>query len=137
MWIGAWTAVLAALPGARRSPAPGLLHCGPAPPEEGSRLGTEEPPAGLGRGSRLSPAQAGSCRPSGALCQKYPQARRVLMNFLFSMLREEVSVGGLAAGSGQAGLEPPVSWLASGARSPLGSLCAGSANMPQSLWLQS
>lgn len=38
---------------------------------------------------------------------------------------------------GQAGLEPPVSWLASGARSPLGSLCAGSANMPQSLWLQS
>ena len=37
----------------------------------------------------------------------------------------------------QAGLEPPVSQLASGARSPLGSLCAGSANVPQSLWLQS
>lgn len=28
-----------------------------------------------------------------ALCQKYPRKHAVLMNFLFSMLREEVRVG--------------------------------------------
>ena len=29
-----------------------------------------------------------------ALCQKYPRKHGVLMNFLFTMLREEVKVGG-------------------------------------------
>lgn len=29
-----------------------------------------------------------------ALCQKYPRKHAVLMNFLFTMLREEVKVGG-------------------------------------------
>lgn len=30
-----------------------------------------------------------------ALCQKYPRKHAVLMNFLFTMLREEVRVGGV------------------------------------------
>ena len=36
-----------------------------------------------------------------ALCQKYPRKHAVLMNFLFSMLREEVRARGLG---------PPGSW---------------------------
>ena len=34
-----------------------------------------------------------------ALCQKYPRKHAVLMNFLFSMLREEVRAGRSGAGS--------------------------------------
>ena len=88
-------------PGGSEVPsAPGLPCRGPAPPEEGLcwARGLEEPPAGLGRGSRLSPAQVVVVQAISALCQKYPRKHAVLMNFLFSMLREEVSVGGLAAG---------------------------------------
>ena len=47
-----------------------------------------------------------------ALCQKYPRKHAVLMSFLFSMLREEVRAGGLAAGSGRrAWIRPSAGWL--------------------------
>ncbi|KAJ1069467.1 hypothetical protein K5549_019540, partial [Capra hircus] len=71
--------------------APGLPRCSPAPPEEGLYWprGLEEPPAGLGRGSRLPLAQVVVVQAISALCQKYPRKHAVLMNFLFSMLREE------------------------------------------------
>ena len=46
-----------------------------------------------------------------ALCQKYPRKHAVLMSFLFSMLREEVRAGGLAAGSGRrAWIRPSAGW---------------------------
>ncbi|OWK02870.1 COPG1 [Cervus elaphus hippelaphus] len=77
--------------GAKVPSSPGLSRLVPASPEEGLcwPQGLKEPPAGPGRGSRVSLAQVVVVQAISALCQKYPRKHAVLMNFLFSMLREE------------------------------------------------
>lgn len=71
------------------TPRPGLTRGGaPLAP------GTEGAAAGPGCTSHLSLAQVVVVQAISALCQKYPRKHAVLMNFLFSMLREEVRVGG-------------------------------------------
>lgn len=111
MWIGALdhcaccpaqgVGVAGSPRGAKVPSSPGLSRLVPASPEEGLcwPQGLKEPPAGPGRGSCVSLAQVVVVQAISALCQKYPRKHAVLMNFLFSMLREEVRAGGLAAGS--------------------------------------
>lgn len=46
---------------------------------------------------RVSLPQVVVVQAISALCQKYPRKHAVLMNFLFTMLREEVRVGPLGS----------------------------------------
>ena len=46
---------------------------------------------------RVSLPQVVVVQAISALCQKYPRKHAVLMNFLFTMLREEVRVGRLGS----------------------------------------
>ena len=94
--------MLAALPGGSEVPSARPRLRRGSPPEEGlpwPRGLQHCPRAGLR--SRRSLAQVVVVQAISALCQKYPRKHAVLMNFLFSMLREEVRAGGLAAGSGR------------------------------------
>ena len=109
-----------------------------SPPEEGLSWprGLKDRPRGWAALTPVSGTGRGGAGHQRAVSEVPPQARRAHELPVLHAAGRGKS-GRLGRGLWQAGLDPPVSWLASGARSPFGPSSAGSADTAQPLWLQS